>query len=76
MGQRPEERRRLWAARHNAYFAAVSSRPGCRSISTDVCVPISRLADCLLQSVDEVNASGIPYFLVATWATATFISAT
>ena len=60
----PEERRRLWAARHNAYFAAVSSRPGCRSISTDVCVPISRLADCLLQSVDEVNASGIPYFLV------------
>ena len=60
----PEERTRLWTARHNAYFAAVQSRPGCRAISTDTCVPISRLADCLLQSVDEADASGIPYFLV------------
>ena len=60
----PEERTRLWTARHNAYFAAVQSRPGCRAISTDTCVPISRLADCLLESVDEVEASGIPYFLV------------
>ncbi len=60
----PEERTRLWAARHNAYFAAIQSRPGCRAISTDTCVPISRLADCLLESVDEVEASGIPYFLV------------
>ena len=60
----PEERTRLWAARHNAYFAAVQSRPGCRAISTDTCVPISRLADCLLDSVLEADASGIPYFLV------------
>ncbi len=60
----PEERTRLWTARHNAYFAAVQSRPGCRAISTDTCVPISRLADCLLESVDEADASGIPYFLV------------
>jgi D-lactate dehydrogenase (cytochrome) len=60
----PEERTKLWTARHNAYFAAVQSRPGCRAISTDTCVPISRLADCLLDSVDEANASGIPYFLV------------
>jgi D-lactate dehydrogenase (cytochrome) len=60
----PEERTRLWAARHNAYFAAVQSRPGCRAISTDTCVPISRLADCLLDSVQEAEASGIPYFLV------------
>jgi D-lactate dehydrogenase (cytochrome) len=60
----PEERTRLWTARHNAYFAAVQSRPGCRVISTDTCVPISRLADCLLDSVDEADASGIPYFLV------------
>ena len=60
----PEERTRLWAARHNAYFAAIQSRPGCRAISTDTCVPISRLADCLLESVAEVDASGIPYFLV------------
>jgi D-lactate dehydrogenase (cytochrome) len=64
MGHTPEERTRLWTARHNAYFAAVQSRPGCRAISTDTCVPISRLADCLLESVDEAEASGIPYFLV------------
>lgn len=60
----PEERTRLFTARHNAYFAGIQSRPGCRSITTDTCVPISRLADCLLESIDEVNASGIPYFLV------------
>ena len=60
----PEERTRLWTARHNAYFAAIQSRPGCRAISTDTCVPISRLADCLLESVAEVEASGLPYFLV------------
>ena len=60
----PEERTRLWSARHNAYFAAIQSRPGCRAISTDTCVPISRLADCLLESVVEADASGIPYFLV------------
>ncbi|GAB2540316.1 FAD-binding oxidoreductase [Simplicispira piscis] len=60
----PEERTRLWAARHNAYFAAVQSRPGCRAISTDTCVPISRLADCLLDSIAEADASGLPYFLV------------
>ena len=60
----PEERTRLWTARHNAYFAAVQSRPGCRAISTDTCVPISRLADALLDSVKEADESGIPYFLV------------
>ena len=60
----PEERTRLWTARHNSYFAAVQSRPGCKVISTDTCVPISRLADCLLDSVTEADASGIPYFLV------------
>ncbi len=60
----PEERTRLWTARHNAYFAAVQSRPGCRVIATDTCVPISRLADGLLESIAEADASGIPYFLV------------
>ncbi len=60
----PEERTRLWTARHNAYFAAIQSKPGCRAIATDTCVPISRLADCLLDSVAEADASGIPYFLV------------
>mgnify|MGYP000891960759 CR=1 FL=1 len=60
----PEERTRLWTARHNSYFAAIQSKPGCRAISTDTCVPISRLADCLLDSVAEADASGLPYFLV------------
>ena len=60
----PEERTRLWTARHNAYFAALQSRPGCKAISTDTCVPISRLADCLLDSIAEVDATDIPYFLV------------
>jgi D-lactate dehydrogenase (cytochrome) len=60
----PEERTKLWTARHNAYFAAIQSKPGCRAISTDTCVPISKLADALLDSVDEADASGLPYFLV------------
>ena len=60
----PEERTRLWSARHNVHFAALQSRPGCRSIATDTCVPISRLADCLLDSVSEADASGLPYLLV------------
>jgi D-lactate dehydrogenase (cytochrome) len=59
----PEERTRLWTARHNAYFAAIQSRPGCRAITTDACVPISSLADALLDCVSEAQASGIPYFL-------------
>ncbi|MGI9150574.1 MAG: FAD-binding oxidoreductase [Limnohabitans sp.] len=60
----PEERTRLWTARHNAYFAAIQSRPGCRAVTTDTCVPISRLADAMLDSIAEANASGLPYFLV------------
>jgi D-lactate dehydrogenase (cytochrome) len=60
----PEERTKLWTARHNAYFAGVQSRPGCRAITTDTCVPISKLAEALLDSVTEAQESGIPYFLV------------
>ena len=60
----PEERTRLWTARHNAYFAGVQSRPGCKAITTDACVPISHLADALLDSVTEAQEAGLPYFLV------------
>jgi D-lactate dehydrogenase (cytochrome) len=60
----PEDRTRLWTARHNAYFAGVQSRPGCKAITTDTCVPISHLADALLDSVIEAQEAGIPYFLV------------
>ncbi|PKO62366.1 MAG: 2-hydroxy-acid oxidase [Betaproteobacteria bacterium HGW-Betaproteobacteria-18] len=60
----PEARTRLWTARHNAYFAGIQSRPGCKAITTDTCVPISKLADALLDSVTEAQASGLTYFLV------------
>jgi len=60
----PEERTRLWTARHHAYFAGLQMKPGCRSVTTDTCVPISRLAECLLETVAEVDASGLPYFIV------------
>jgi D-lactate dehydrogenase (cytochrome) len=60
----PEERTRLWTARHNAYFAGIQSRPGCKAITTDTCVPISHLADALLDSVAEAQAADVPYFLV------------
>ncbi len=60
----PEERTRLWTARHHAFFAALQTKPGCRCITTDTCVPISRLAECINENLAEVEASGLPYFLV------------
>jgi D-lactate dehydrogenase (cytochrome) len=60
----PEERTRLWAARHQAYFAALQTRPGCRCLTTDTCVPISRLAQSIDASVAEAEAAGIPYWIV------------
>ncbi len=60
----PEERTKLWTARHQAYFAALQTRPGCRCQSSDTCVPISRLAESINESVDEAEASGIPYWIV------------
>lgn len=60
----PEERTRLWTARHHAYLSGLQTRPGCRAITTDCCVPISRLADCIDETVAEVDASGLPYFIV------------
>jgi D-lactate dehydrogenase (cytochrome) len=59
-----EERARLWSARHHVYFAAIDSKPGCRAISTDACVPISALARCLTESVEDARQAGLPYFLV------------
>jgi D-lactate dehydrogenase (cytochrome) len=52
---RPEERTQLWDARHHAYFAALQIRPGSRAVSTDVCVPISRLAECVHETMEDVK---------------------
>jgi D-lactate dehydrogenase (cytochrome) len=60
----PEERTRLWTARHKAYFAGMATHPGCRTVTTDTCVPISRLAEIIGSSVDEADASGLPYYIV------------
>ena len=60
----PEERSKLWTARHQSYFAALQTRPGCRCQSTDTCVPISRLAESINDSIAEAEASGIPYWIV------------
>jgi len=60
----PEDRNRLWAARHNAYFAGLQLRPGCRSSTTDVCVPISRLAECVTETAVELDRASFPYTIV------------
>jgi D-lactate dehydrogenase (cytochrome) len=60
----PEERTKLWSARHRAYFAGLQMKPGSRTVTTDTCVPISRLAECINESVAEVEASGLMYYIV------------
>jgi len=56
---RPEDRERLWQARHNAHYAGLALRPGCRSWATDVCVPISRLAECVRET--KTDHAGLPF---------------
>jgi len=60
----PEDRTRLWTARHRAYFAGMAAYPGRRTVTTDACVPISRLAEAIGESVREADESGIPYYIV------------
>jgi D-lactate dehydrogenase (cytochrome) len=50
-----EDRNTLWQARHNAYYAAVASRPGARAWTTDICVPISHLAECILETQADLE---------------------
>jgi D-lactate dehydrogenase (cytochrome) len=52
---RPEERTQLWQARHDAYFACLQIKAGTRAVSTDVCVPISRLAECVSETMADVK---------------------
>jgi D-lactate dehydrogenase (cytochrome) len=54
---KPEDRTRLWQARHDAYWAARGLRPGATAVATDVCVPISRLADCVTATQADIAAS-------------------
>ncbi|SMG00859.1 FAD-binding oxidoreductase [Burkholderia singularis] len=56
---RPEDRTRLWSARHHAYFSMLQLKPGCRAVTTDVCVPISQLAACVEQIEADLNASSL-----------------
>jgi D-lactate dehydrogenase (cytochrome) len=57
---RPEERSRLWKARHEAYYAALALRPGAIGWVTDVCVPISRLAECIVETRRDLDGTPIP----------------
>src|SRR5665213_911251 len=54
-----EERNKLWKARHNAYYAVLALKPGFQAFATDACVPISRLADCLLETRADVEREGM-----------------
>ncbi len=56
----PEDRAKLWKARHEAYYAAIGVRPGAVGWTTDVCVPISRLPECILATRADIDAGSVP----------------
>src|SRR5579885_845494 len=60
----PEDRSKLWQARHDAYYAALALRPGSKGWATDVCVPISRLAECIRLTKEDLAKSSVPTALV------------
>jgi len=55
-----EDRNALWEMRHNAYYAALSLKPGATAVVTDICVPLSRLAEAVEQTAADIAASGLP----------------
>jgi D-lactate dehydrogenase (cytochrome) len=57
---RQEERTRLWQARHDAYLACLQLRPGSRGVATDVCVPVSRLAECIAETIEDIAHASMP----------------
>lgn len=54
-----EERSKLWEARHNALYATIASRPGCKAWTSDVCVPIAHLAECIAETQADLAASSL-----------------
>ncbi|MCC1492530.1 FAD-binding oxidoreductase [Cognatishimia sp. F0-27] len=60
MASRAEDRRALWAMRHNAYYAILNARPGARALVTDICVPISALPEAVEATQRDISASSIP----------------
>ena len=56
---KPEDRTKLWQARHDGFWAQMTLRPGARPFATDTCVPISRLADCVEETLADIGASGL-----------------
>jgi D-lactate dehydrogenase (cytochrome) len=56
---RTEDRNRLWTARDNTLYAGIGLRPGSKAVITDVCVPVSRLAECLIATKRDIEASGL-----------------
>ncbi|RBP05152.1 D-lactate dehydrogenase (cytochrome) [Roseiarcus fermentans] len=56
---KPEERTKLWKARHDGFYAQMALRPGARPFATDTCVPISRLADCVEETLEDIARSGL-----------------
>ena len=61
---RLEDRDKLWEARHAAYYAAIALRPGAKGMATDACVPISRLAECILETQQDNRSAPFPVALV------------
>ena len=59
-----EDREQLWSARHNAYFASRALRPGAEVLATDVCVPISRLAECITETKRDLHSVSFPATIV------------
>ena len=55
----PEDRAKLWRARHLAYFAALALRPGCVNVVADVCVPMSALAECVARTREDIDREGL-----------------
>ncbi len=56
---KPEDRTRLWQARHDAYWSVLPLRPGAKAVATDVCVPISRLAECVMETKRDIVDMGL-----------------